>query len=305
MSADTTTFPDAAPEQAGSVAPLSNWGRWGDDDERGTLNLITDEARERGAREARTGRSVPLAVPIHPAPVISGPLGPHSAETSPVQLVMQYTGTPVFANADIMTVTNHHIGSTHLDALAHIVVDDQVYPGRPLSESVTMSGVQHGSTAAFAAGIVTRGVLLDLAIDGPVPADRAITAADLDAAERRQGVRLESGDALVARFDWVATRYRGNPMPGMTIDALRWMHERGVALYAGDLSDTYPPQPGGPPAMHGVALPRLGMPLIDGVDADELAAVCAELGRYSFLFVAAPPRIHGMTGVPVNPVAIF
>jgi kynurenine formamidase len=169
-----------------------------------------------------------------------------------------------------------------------------------------MAGVQHGSTTAFAAGIVTRGVLLDLAVDGPVPADHAVTSQDLDAAEKRQGVRLESGDALVVRFGWVKTRYRGNPMPGMSIDAVRWMHERGVSVYAGDLADAYPPvQPGSPLPMHGVALPRLGLPLIDVADADELAVVCAELGRYSFLFVAAPPRIHGMTGVPVNPVAIF
>jgi kynurenine formamidase len=95
-------------------------------------------------------------------------------------------------------------------------------------------------------------------------------------------------------------------MPGMSLDAVRWMHERGVSVYAGDLSDAYPPLlADGPPAMHGVGLPLMGMPLIDVVDADELAAVCSELGRYSFLFVAAPPRIHGMTGVPVNPIAVF
>lgn len=283
----------------------SNWGRWGNDDELGTLNLITDEVRERAAREVRTGRSVSLAVPIHPAPVFSGPFAPQTAEVSPVQQIMAYTGNPPLANADVMLVTNHHTMSTHLDALAHITVDGRVYPGRPANESVTMGGVQHGSTTAFAAGIVTRGVLLDLAVDGPVPVDHAVTSQDLDAAEKRHGVRVESGDALVARFGWVATRYRGNPMPGMSIDALRWMHDRGVSVYAGDLADAHPPQPGGPPAMHGVGLPRLGMPLIDAVDADELAAACAELGRYSFLFVAAPPRIHGMTGVPVNPVAIF
>jgi kynurenine formamidase len=282
----------------------SNWGRWGDDDELGTLNLITDEVRARAAREVRTGRSVSLAVPIQPAPVMSGPFPPRTAEESPVAQLMLYTGVPV--HADVMTVTNHHTLSTHLDALSHMVHDGQVYPGRPVHESVGMGGVSHGSTTAFAAGIVTRGVLFDFGADGPVPADRAITAADLDAEEERTGACVESGDALVARFGWVATRYRGNPMPGMSIDAVRWIHERGVSLYAGDLSDTFPPErPGSPSAMHGVGLPRMGMPLIDAVDADELAAVCAELGRYSFLLVAAPPRIHGMTGVPVNPVAIF
>ncbi|WP_336159327.1 cyclase family protein [Amycolatopsis sp. VC5-11] len=282
----------------------SNWGRWGADDELGTLNLITDEVRERAAREVRTGRSVSLAVPIRPAPVLSGPFPPRTAEESPVQQMMLYTGSPAIAYADALTVTNHHTLSTHLDALAHIPQDGQVYPGRPANESVTMGGVVHGSTTAFAEGIVTRGILLDFGADGPVPADRALTAQDLEAAEERFNVHVEPGDALVARFGWVRTRYRGNPMPGMSLDAARWMHDRGVSLYAGDLSDAYPPVCS-PPAMHGVALPRLGMPLIDAVDADDLAAVCAELGRYSFLFVAAPPRILGLTGVPVNPVAVF
>ncbi|ONI89626.1 cyclase [Actinosynnema sp. ALI-1.44] len=283
----------------------SNWGRWGDDDELGTLNLITDEVRERAGREVRTGRSVSLAVPIRPAPIVGGPFPPRTAEESPVQQIMAFTGSPALAHADIMVVTNHHVLSTHLDALGHMPQNGQVYPGRPAAEAVTMGGVVHGSTTAFAAGIVTRGVLLDFGADGPVPADHRITSADLDAAAERFGVRVESGDALVARFGWVETRYRGNPMPGMTIDAARWMHDRGVSLYAGDLSDSYPMTPGAPPAMHGVALPRMGMPLVDAVDADELAAVCAELGRYSFMFVAAPPRIHGLTGVPVNPIAIF
>ncbi|MYW90905.1 cyclase family protein [Amycolatopsis rubida] len=282
----------------------SNWGRWGADDELGTLNLITDEVRERAAREVRTGRSVSLAVPIQPAPVLSGPFPPRTAEESPVQQLMLYTGSPAIAYADALTVTNHHPLSTHLDALAHIPQDGQVYPGRPANESVTMGGVVHGSTTAFAEGIVTRGILLDFGADGPVPADRALTAQDLEAAEERFNVHVEPGDALVARFGWVQTRYSGNPMPGMSLDATRWMHDRGVSLYAGDLSDAYPPVCS-PPAMHGVALPRLGMPLIDAVDADELASVCAELGRYSFLFVAAPPRILGLTGVPVNPVAVW
>ncbi|MEV7628780.1 cyclase family protein [Actinoplanes sp. NPDC089786] len=245
-------------------------------------------------------------MPIQPAPVFSGPFGPQTVEASPVQHIMQFTGSPTLAGAGVMLVTNHHILSTHLDALSHAVQDGQVYPGRPVNEAITMGGVVRGSTASFAAGIVTRGILLDLAADGPVPVDHAVTSQDLEAAEERYGVRLESGDALVVRFGWVKTRYRGNPMPGMSIDAVRWMHARGMSVYAGDLSDSHPSlEPGRPSAMHGVGLPRLGMPLIDAVDADELAAVCEELGRYSFMFVAAPPRIHGLTGVPVNPVAIF
>lgn len=210
------------------------------------------------------------------------------------------------ATADLMLVTNHHPRSTHLDALGHQVRDGQVYPGRPLGEAVTMGGVRHGSTTAFAAGIVTRGVFLDLAADGPVPGGHGVTGEDLDAAEERQGVRLESGDALVVRFGWSASPDPARPMPGMSLDAVRWMHERGVSVYAGDIADAHPPLvPGVPGPVHAVALPGLGLPLVDAAELTELTAVCAELGRWAFLFTAAPPRIHGLTGVPVNPLAIF
>lgn len=284
----------------------SNRGRWGDDDEHGTLNLITEEARARGAAEARTGRAVSLALPIRPTPLISGPFAPSTQDASPVQQVMVYTGSPAMATAEVMVVTNHHPRSTHLDALAHIPRDGQVYPGRPLGESVTPAGATHASTTSYASGIVTRGVLLDLAFDGPLPSGHAVTSADFEAAEERQGVRLESGDALVVRCGWPMTPDPARPMPGMSMDALRWMHERGVALYVGDIGDAHPPlDPASPAPMHGVALPMLGMPLVDAAELDELAAVSAELGRYAFLFTAAPPRIHGLTGIPVNPLAIF
>jgi kynurenine formamidase len=96
------------------------------------------------------------------------------------------------------------------------------------------------------------------------------------------------------------------PVPGVSLDAVRWMHKRGVSLYAGDIGDARPPlSPGAPAPLHKVALVRLGMPLIDAADLEGLAAVCARLSRYSFLLSVAPPRILGMTGVPVNPLAIF
>ncbi|MDQ0787180.1 cyclase family protein [Streptomyces sp. B3I8] len=298
---DTT----AAPSGDAQDLP-SNRGRWGEDDERGTLNLITDEARARGAAEVRTGRTVSLAVPIRPTPLLSGPFAPSTQDASPVQQVLVYTGSPAMATAEIMIVTNHHPRSTHLDALAHMPRDGQVYPGRPLAESVTPAGARHGSTTAFADGIATRGVLLDLAADGPLPSGHAVTSRDLDAAEERQGVRLEPGDALVVHCGWDMTPDPARPMPGMSLDAVRWMHARGVSLYAGDIGDAHPAlDPACPAPLHGVGLPLLGMPLIDAAEVDELAATCAELGRYAFLLTVAPPRIHGLTGVPVNPLAVF
>ncbi|WP_230466167.1 hypothetical protein [[Actinomadura] parvosata] len=90
------------------------------------------------------------------------------------------------------------------------------------------------------------------------------------------------------------------------MDAVRWMHRRGVAVYAGDRGDAHPAlDPDGPSPLHGVALGRMAMPLINAAELHGLAALCAELQRYSFLLTVAPPRIHGLTGVPVNPIAVF
>lgn len=284
----------------------SNWGRWGSDDERGTLNLVTDQVRARAVAEARTGRTVSLAVPVDPTPMLSGPFAP-AAPTSPaVQQGLLYTGTPPMGMAEVLVLTPHHPGLTHLDAVAHLPVDGMVYPGRPLTEAVTMAGVVHGSTTAFAAGVLTRGVLLDLAPGDRLPSGHPITGADLDAAERRGGVRLEPGDALVVRSGWTFSWGEQAPTPGMTVDAVAWMQRRDVSLYAGDVSDSFPPRDAQVPMpLHQVGLARLGMPLVDGAAVDELAAVCTELGRSAFLLTVAPLRLQGATGVPVNPLAVF
>jgi kynurenine formamidase len=284
----------------------TNWGRWGDTDELGAINLVTAQARARGVAEARTGVSVSIARITRPAALIPGPAAPLQASSTAVQTAMLFTGNPPAAMAELMVVTTHHPEVTHLDAMAHMVLDGQVYPGVPQADSSGPAGVRHGSTDAYADGIVTRGVLLDLAPGGSLPAACPVTAADLDAAAVREGVSVQSGDALVVRggWDWVGERDR--PLPGITEDAVRWMSDHEVALYAGDVGDARPPIEGHRPgALHLLALGRLGIPLIDGADCSALAGMCARQGRYTFLFVAAVPRISGVTGLPVNPLAIF
>lgn len=286
-----------------------NRGRWGAQDQLGTLNLITDETRARAAAEVRTGRWVSLALPIDPTAILSGPFVPAGTRESPVQQLMVHPVNPVesvCANVDVLVVTNHHPRSTHLDAVAHIASEGMVYPGRPLAESVSPAGVHHGSSAAFSEGIVTRGVLLDLAGDGPLPEGHAVTAEDLERAERRENVRVESGDAVVVRCGWEFTPDPERPSPGISIDAVRWMHRRGVSLYAGDIGDAFPPlDPAVPFPLHAVAITRMGMPLIDAANVEDLAMRCTAMGRFSFLLTAAPPRVTGTTGLPVNPVAVF
>lgn len=283
-----------------------NYGRWGENDERGTLNLIDAAARSRAAGAVHDGRWVSLARSTDPASMLGGPFAPPAPPSPPVQQALLYTGNPPMGMSEVLVVTPHHPALTHIDALAHMPVDDAVYPGRPLSDAVTPGGVTHGSTTAFAEGIVTRGVLLDLAPNGRLPSAHPITSRDLDTAETRSGVHVESGDALVLRSGWTFIWDSEAEGPGMTVDAVSWMHRRGVSVYAGDVSDTFPPvDPLVPMPVHMVGLARLGMPLIDSVELDELAAVCAELGRYTFMLSIAPPRLHGLTGVPVNPLAIF
>ncbi|PRY41340.1 kynurenine formamidase [Umezawaea tangerina] len=284
----------------------TNWGRWGGSDQLGTINLITAEARARGASQVRTGVSVSLARKTPTAPLMGGPMAGLRADTTGVQTIMSFTGAPPLAMAELMLITTHHPEVTHLDALSHMVVDGQVYPGIPRSESSGPAGVTHGAADVFADGIVTRGVLLDLAPGGKLPDGHAVTAGDLEAAETRVGVEVTSGDALVVRAGWDRVPDHGRALPGMTSGAVRWMHERGIAVYAGDIGDASPPLPGDfPGALHRLGLGRLGLVLVDGARSEELVPVCEEHGRYTFLFAAAVPRILGTTGLPVNPLAVF
>ncbi|NHA68126.1 cyclase family protein [Phycicoccus flavus] len=284
----------------------TNWGRWGEDDELGTLNLVTAEVRARGVAEAREGEVVPLGRAVTPAPTARGPFGPDGPRSSAVQQALLYTGTPPMGMAETLVLTPHDPSLTHLDAVAHIPVDGMVYPGRPLAECVDPGGVRHGSTAAFGDGVVTKGVLLDLAPGDRLPPAHGITGTDLDAAAERGGVTVLPGDAVVLRGGWTFAWDAEEPTPGLTLDAVAWLHRHDVALLAGDVGDAFPPLEGEMPMpLHLVGLARLGLPLVDGASVEDLAAVCGRLSRSSFMLVVAPPRIHGATGLPVNPLAVF
>lgn len=284
----------------------TNWGRWGTDDELGTLNLITPEVRARAVAEARTGRSVSIARRIPTAPVVAGPSAAAGASSVSAMQIAMYTGADVRQMAELFILMSHSPEVTHFDALAHQVLDGQVYPGRPLGDAGGPAGLQHGSTAAFAHGVVTRGVLLDLAPDGALKEGHPVTGADLQAAADRTGVEVLPGDAIVVRGGWDYATNRERQLPGMTLDAIRWMQQHDIAVYAGDIGDAHPPvDPEAPGALHRIGLARLGMPLIDVADPTDLAAACTAEQRWSFLLVAAPPRLEAASGVPVNPVAIF
>lgn len=284
---------------------LTNHGRWGDTDQLGTLHFITDSVRAGAVASATRGRVVSLARTVSPLP-LGAPI-PFSDAPSPpgVSQVLTTLGPMHRATTDMLFVNSHHAHMTHIDALVHVAIDGIVYPGKPLAEAVALGSVHHGSTAAFADGITTRGVLLDLAPGEKLADGHRVGVEDLDAAEARQGVTVQSGDALVLRGGWRLADDLFGPIPALTVEAVAWMHEREVSLFAGDIGDPAPFPPGNVMPLHAIALPLLGMPLIDNAEVDELAEVCAELEQFHFLFVVAPPSIAGATGLPVNPLAVF
>lgn len=283
-----------------------NWGRWGSTDQVGALNLIDDEARSRAAAEVRDATSVSLARATTPASLTTGltPVGSAATAPAPVMQTVNFNGAKPIALTDSLFINTHNAALTHIDALCHIAVDDQVYPGVPLQNAVTPTGVRHASADHAAAGIVTRGVLLDLAPDrGRLDASHRVTATDLDAALDRAGTSVYPGDAIVVRGGWDTDQPMAQPVPGLDLSAVNWLDGHGAALYIGDISDARPPS--FPLSMHQVALARLGLPLVDAADLGDLADRCAALQRWSFMLVLAPPRITGTTGLPVNPIAIF
>ena len=284
----------------------TNWGRWGEDDELGTLNHITIEARARGARTVQTGRAVSLAHPIQPVLLAGGgPVaGGMAMMPTPVLQMLNYNPTPP-AYVDLLLLNCHNITITHIDAPVHVPVDGKIYPGVPVEEAVRDGRALRGTTSAYAPGICTRGVLLDLVPGGRLDPAHPVGPADFEAAEQRAGFTVQSGDAIVVRGGWVIHDWLHEPLPGVTLEAVRWLADREVALYLGDIGDRPPGNPEDIIPLHYVALARLGLPLIDNAAVEELARVCAELGRWEFMLTIGPIPILESTGVPVNPLAVF
>jgi len=285
---------------------LSNWGRWGDDDQLGALNLITPEVTAAAAATVRAGRSVSCARPLDTVPSADNP--------SPVAHHMTGTFTEGMG-ADYVGISPHGFATSHLDALCHIFHEGKLYNGYP-TETVTAHGATKLGIHRLHAGIVTRGVLLDVpalrGVDALEPGE-PVFAEDLDAAEQRAGVTVRAGDALLVRtgrWRWRAEHGpwdAGSRAAGLDASCLPWLRARDVTTLGSDgVSDVLPSRVEGVGMpIHTVAIVAMGVHLMDNLDLDGLAAACDEETRWEFLLTVAPLVLRRGTASPVNPLALF
>jgi kynurenine formamidase len=308
---------------------LSNWGRWGAEDQRGTLNHITSEVQRAALATVTEHRSISLAYPIDLDE------GPYNAEPArrEVRLAPRL-------NTERLEIAFHSRAFTHVDALCHFYVEHEgrlvTYNGRPASD-IQPDGARSNSIDQLRAGVITRGVLYDIPrVRGTpfVTHEQPVHAWDLEDAAIAQGVEPRPGDAVLIRggrtpfldahpgfpagYAAIKSEYGGpdrEPWPGCHASILEFLHEHDAALLGWDVMDArgqgYPPpraDDGTPQAdspVHEIAIPYMGLTLLDSANLEELAAACAQLGRWEFLFMLAPLVLPGGTGSPANPIAML
>jgi len=295
---------------------VCNWGRWGPGDERGTLNYITATHIRAAAALARSGRSVSLSVPIN---MVAGPDNPRPAVHYMIQLhdVRSEHGEPQFAK-DFLASEVHGNCRTHIDALCHIAYKGRLYNGKPAA-SVTSQGPISQDITAYAHGIVGKGVLLDIprlrGVKWLEPGE-AVTAKELMAAERAQGVRLGEGDVFLFRTGHHRRRldlgpwdngYGGEGRAGLHPDSIPLLHERKIAAFLPDGDgETIPSNVEGVGhPIHALQIAAMGMACADNLQFEELVEICESERRWEFMLVAAPLRLPRGTGSLLNPIAIF
>jgi kynurenine formamidase len=303
----STRTPPTAEEFLAYKERFKNWGRWGADDEFGTLNFITSDVRLAAARLVTEGSSVGCGNPLAITP---GPRNPN-----PAQHFMRFGPT---GSSDYIGVSYHGMINTHIDALCHIWTGEwgEMWNGRPSSD-VTPAGSKSNSVDHWRQGIVTRGVLYDVPRFRGAPyveVGHPVHGWELADIAQTQGVEPRTGDAVLVRSGY-DPYFEANPnqgfgfprsTPGVHASALEFLYETNAALLGWDLQEAggqqdYPARI----AIHEVAIPYMGLPLLDNATFEALAAKCAEVGRWEFMLVVAPLVVVGGTGSPVNPIAVF
>lgn len=313
-------------ELASYFHTLSNWNRWGDDDELGTLNFITPEVRTRAAGTVREGESVSLAFPIHTSRRDDDFLTPQRFMMQTGEGLADPAGqsdNPILGGkmaiaSEYFGLAFHGVNITHLDGLSHVFWEGRMYNGKSASLVTVGAGATVNAVTSAKDGITTRGVLLDIAankgLDHLEPG-YAVVIEDLEEAEKRQGVEVGAGDAVFLRTGYPPSKrppgYIASPetskLPGWHVSTLPWLHERSVALIGSDASNDCVPSGFADPGLpvHAIGIVAMGLWLVDSADLESLSSICARLDRWEFLLTINPILLEGGTGCPVNPIATF
>ena len=283
---------------------LSNWGRWGKDDQIGALNLITSSKRKQAASLVKEGFSVSMAGDADTVKAVDN--------ANPYELKMLTIGS------DEIAVNYHGIAHTHLDSLAHINDNGVFYNGyKPDADKVLKQGHERNSIHNVKNGIFTRGILIDIPRLKGIPylePGTPIYVEDLEAWEKKAGVKVSPGDALFVRTGvwarrkalgpWLRGRAEGGKSAGLDPSVIPWLKQRDIAILGSDHPQYVSPS-NLRGAVHDFALLYLGVHLFDNCDLEALADAAAARKRWEFLLTAAPLPIVGGTGSPVNPIATF
>jgi len=295
---------------------VKNWGRWGPDDERGALNLITPERVAAAAAGVR-GIVVSCGRPLPVIPAVDNP--------TPAQHMMviagdclDATGVPGLETAlDYVGVAFHGMAVSHLDALCHVFHDGLMYNGFPATDVKSIGAMRNSVMTCAADGVVSRGILLDIprlrGVRWLEPRD-TVSPEELDGACADAGIQVEPGDILLVSTGRDERRSEFGPwdplavgMAGLAPECARWIREHDIAMIGSDgVSDPLPNNDNGwPIPIHMCCLVAMGVPLLDNLDLSRVATACAAESRWEFLFTVAALQVHGGTGSPINPIAII
>lgn len=291
----------------GYLRERRNWGRWGEDDQRGAINLITPEKRVAAARLVQSGRSVSLSREFPKRP---GPGNPRPADHWMRILGRENGG----AATDYYGISYHGYISTHIDALCHVWDDGGLWGGRKPGEVIDTQGSRWGDIIHWREGIVTRGILVDVPRyrrEASVTLEKPVHGWELEAVCAAQGVRPEPGDALIVysgREAWQTAHPEWSgynpPSPGLHASCLPFIRDHDIAVLGWDLMDASPNEYGLPWTVHG-AIFAYGVALLDNCLLEPLARTCQEENRSEFMLTVAPLPVAGGTGSPANPIALF
>ena len=277
---------------------LSNWGRWGKEDELGTVNFINSEKIKKASSLAKDGTSVTCSRPIQ-------------AERRAVD-----SGGGRRAALEYIGMVFHGNSITHLDSLAHYFWKGKMYNGCSTNLVSDLEGAKANDVEVLKNGIVARGVLLDIAAVKNkkwLEPGEEVTISDLEAAEKQTGVKIESGDVLLVRTGnykrFLETKEVLEILkePGLGVAVAPWLYKREVAVIGSDTANSHNSNQykniSNP--FHVISLVSMGLWILDNCNLEELAKVCKEKNRWEFLISINPLRLKNVTGSPVNPVAVF